>query len=214
MPQVQNKLDFKVKTLESNEIEEAALLIGTAFRDEVISSYLDIKPEEYAKFLKPLIKDSVKKELSLALYEGEKMMAVIFADDYLASDFDYEDKEILDIKFAPLLNYLDKLHENSKEQELKKAGTKFYHLYFAASLREARGKGYMRKLFEESHKLAISKGFDAAIIEASSDAIRHLAISYNYEILNEAKLKGNAGFENYQGEHSVAIIVKDLHKNQ
>ena len=210
MLQVQKKLDYEIKLLEDNKIEEAAYIIGLAFQDEVISSTLAISPEEYTKFLKPRLKDSVEKELSLALYEGEKMVAVVFSDDFTEHDFDYEDKKTLDAKFSPIFTYLDKLHENPKEQELIKSGKKFYHLFFAASLREARGKGYMRKLFTEAHTLASKKGFDYVILEASSDAIRHISNGFGYETLSDEKLKGHIGFEHYEGEHAVAIMVKDL----
>ena len=210
MPQTKDKLDFRIKLLEEHEIEAAAKVIGEAFQDEVLSHTLGITPNDYVKFLKPRLQDSAKKELSLVLYEEEKILAVIFSDDFQELDFDYEDKIILENKFAPIFTYLDKLHENTKEQELIKSGKRFYHLFFAASLREARGKGYMRNLFEKAHSLAKAKGFDYVILEASSDAIRHISQSFNYETLNDLKIKGHPGFEHYQGEHAVAIMVKDL----
>ena len=177
--------------LTHEHVDAAVDCLAESFMDEPICRALALPKEALLDFLKPRIEITARDGFSCVAVENGKVVSVAFNDDNSDQPVPYANSERWDAYWVPILNLLEQLHQGSQqEQQFHAEGLKFFHMFFWATLPEARGKGYLKRLVEMSLEIAKSKGFDVAMVEATSLGSQVTCRKFEFELSHALPYQG------------------------
>ncbi|TAE34687.1 MAG: hypothetical protein EAY65_01730 [Alphaproteobacteria bacterium] len=178
------------KVLDHCHMESALHCLAEAFLDEPLLKFLNIPYQATADILRPRLHTSIEQGLSVIAVEGDRVVSTIFCDDNNEDHVPYPNEQQWEGYWQPVFDLLGKLHgESVMEQAMHAQGLKFYHLFFAGTVRDARNKGHLRQLMRMSLEVARKKGFDVAMVEASSKGTQKACRDFGYELAHTVEYK-------------------------
>lgn len=203
-PQTQTQVHFT--TLQPEHVEGALHCLAQSFMDEPILKTIQLPYEALRDFLRPRIELTAQDGLSVVAVENGKVVSAILSDDNTLEHVPYPNEGQWAPQLAPVLELLSQLHEGSAmEQDMLAQGLRFYHLFFAGTLPEGRNKGYVNRLMALSLEIARTKGFQVAMVEATSPGSQHTCRKFGYTLAHRICYQdvlilstlGQAGLELY-----------------
>jgi hypothetical protein len=197
--------------LTKSNLESASKLLSEHFfQREPISPLLGLTEDEINFFLDVVLQKAIKDELSVvALNEANEVVGCIISDDYFSNPPD--DFSNITPKLNPVFLLLKKLGDEFRSIYPFEEN-KYYHLFMIAT----NEKGIATPLTDEAIKLALSKGYKYAVLEATGTISQHIAEnSLNFKELttikySEFEFKGDKIFESILDSDACKFYIKEI----
>ncbi len=177
---------IELTVLKPAHIEGALHCLAEAFLDEPIISTSGVSYQALKDFLRPRIERTAEDGLSFVAVEKGQVVSVLFSDDNDEAPVPYPNQAQWEPQFAPIFDLLGRLHAESPiEQQMHAEGLRFYHIFFGGTLKEARKKGYLKHLMAMALDWSRAKGFQVAMVEATSPGSQHTCRSFGFTLAHK-----------------------------
>lgn len=166
----------------TDEHSAVACIVQAFTQSEPMSSFLQIDPKLFTYFVKQLFSDIVAEELSIvACDEEENIIGVRLVSEYsFIPERTQSSLAHIPESIRAILALLDSLHPVLLPAE------RCIHLKMMGVNADARNLGVAQKLLLATFAQAKNKGYDYAIVEASSDITQHIFINkFQFTVLKK-----------------------------
>ncbi|HSW71227.1 MAG TPA: hypothetical protein VLH77_04535, partial [Gammaproteobacteria bacterium] len=202
--------EHTILTLQQEHFDSAKELFIKAFcYSEPVTKYLGIQPDDFEPFAEAVLKKAAADGLSkVALDKNKQVIAFVIVED-LADPFKLQLSRYPRMK--PVISLLKDLSKPFVEGKKFLKG-KIAHFWLAAVEQELMGQGLFKKVNGETIKGVISKGYDIAYAEFTSEISAKEALHFDaLQLCNKIKydsytLDGQKPFQGLKGE-AVAYVA-------